>query len=146
MSFNLLPQSDILNSGLLNEVNSSENLWKSVVSGDDNKFLQGNLQVFGEFGTLFTDSRSSVDNIKATLFLDTNLTPYTVDVNIIDDQNLIVASGEKVTVSKSEMISTVNNIQIEYDKIIDNLVDYNNRVLDIISQLSVFSYCSFDKF
>ena len=57
--------------------------------------------------------------------------PLTVTVEIRDDQNLIVASGQEVTVSRQEMIDAVNNIQTEYDNIIDNLVAYNNRISTI---------------
>jgi len=127
-----VPQADINAIGLVNEIGNNSPLWQSILARDD-KFLQANGETFANFKSSHRGSRSNIDTVGAALFLDANLDSYTINVEMKDDQGRLFATGQKSTVVKQQFLDAITNIEIEYNKIIDELIVYNNKVSSIIT-------------
>lgn len=135
--------SDINSTGLVNELGNRSPLWSSILK-NDNKFINANGGTLVNFNSLHRGSRSNIETIGADLFLDANLDPYTITVELRDDEDRIFATGQKSTVVKQQFLDAIENIEIEYNKIISNLINYTNRISDITSKLAVISFKPFN--
>lgn len=121
----LIPSGDkATNANFINESGLAINLWDSVneipnldsvISTDvipHISVLGGPKSATIEF---FVDgrlkSRSNIFTITSNVLIDTNLDPYLITSTIKDENDLVVASGEKFTITELQLNNAISNIE-----------------------------------